>query len=570
MIHAQMDCKETFIQVILPLKLDWEPYYRVPDGQSVQVGDRVRLAFAGRPYVAVVSKVDVKLQDDMNPAAVKAFHYCDETLPRIEESELALWRAVAGYYLCTVGEVYKVAYPPLRGDNAATRLKEEAYVPMGEPPALSEAEKQLAGRIEQRTKEDVTASKAHKPMLLHAANAEVILEHLSRVWSEMPDKAQADKPGNILWLVPEISLTKALEKSLRKSIGSRLILWTSTLTPARKRAAIRAVRNSEGYVVVGTRSAVFLPHKKLSLIMVQDEHDASYKQLSPAPRYNGRDTAVMLAGIMQCPVILSSASPSLESLYNCRIGRYIPIESQQERNCEIEVIDSNAEHRKRGMIGNLPVKVIHHCKETHCIPSFYKPRRAMFPKLEEIEPQLRAEFGDGICISEDLNVQPIPEDCSCLVIYGLDSMLGRNDFRADEKALQLILGTAGSISASSRPKIFIITRESDHSVFAAINSGTEALLEERKAFSFPPYSRLVDLKISDSFPDRAARMCKELEKSIRQLGLCTVMPGVDGLRLVFAKDRHLVTRKELLRSLISDFEKTHKYVSHISLDVDPL
>ena len=609
-----MEGKQKFIQVILPLKLEWEPYYKVPEGVEVQEGDRVWLSFAGRPYLAVVSHTDAVPDEGIKISSIKEFHYKDEKIAPILPTELALWRTAAEYYLCTVGEVYKVAYPPLRADNAVSKSKKEEFVPMGKEPELDEKTKALADAVERAIHADgagcsgslagmeavdgaeavadadgagrsggLTGAEAverneknepaenpgrqirtaPKPLLLHSPQANDIFQNLCHRTS-----------GNILWCVPEQTFSKALEKKLKKDLGSRLVVWTSALTPARKRAALEAIRSNRSYIILGTRSALFLPHKNLSLIMVQDEHDSSYKQVSPAPRYNARDTAVMLASIMHCPIILSSATPSLESIYNCMTGRYISICQNDAPTVEYEVIDTVAEMRKRGMVGQVPLKLIHYCKANACKPAFYKPRKALFPKIEELLPGLEATFAPEVFVSDDLVGKPLPEGTQCLAIYGVDALLGRNDFRADEKALQTIAGAGGQMESLGKkecsPKIFIITRESSHPVFSAVRNGITPLLEERKMFGFPPYSRLIDIKFSDPFPARQQKMEKELSALIMAENLCRIMPGSDGLRLIFAKDKLLRERKARLRALLAEFEKSRKYFSHITVDVDPL
>ena len=599
-----MEGKQKFIQVILPLKLEWEPYYKVPDGVEVQEGDRVWLSFAGRPYLAVVSHTDAVPDEDIKISSIKEFHYKDEKIAPILPTELALWRTAAEYYLCTVGEVYKVAYPPLRADNAVSKSKKEEFVPMGKEPELDEKTKALADAVEraihadgaglagaeavadadgagrsgglagaetvERNENNEPANNpcrqirtAPKPLLLQCPQANDIFQSLCHRTS-----------GNILWCVPEQTFSKALEKKLKKDLGSRLVVWTSALTPARKRAALEAIRSNRSYIILGTRSALFLPHKNLSLIMVQDEHDSSYKQVSPAPRYNARDTAVMLASIMHCPIILSSATPSLESIYNCMTGRYISICQTDAPTVEYEVIDTVAEMRKRGMVGQVPLKLIHYCKANACTPAFYKPRKALFPKIEELLPGLEATFAPEVFVSDDLVGKPLPEGTQCLAIYGVDALLGRNDFRADEKALQTIAGAGGQMESLGKkecsPKIFIITRESSHPVFSAVRNGITPLLEERKMFGFPPYSRLIDIKFSDPFPYRQQKMEKELSALIMAENLCRIMPDSDGLRLIFAKDKLLRERKARFRALLAEFEKSRKYFSHITVDVDPL
>ena len=102
----------TYISVILPLKLEWEPCYALPEGVRVQVGNRVRVPLAGKEYVGVVSAVDVMPQTDKS--RIKAVMSVEEGLPDVLPEEIRLWRAVADYYLCSVGEVYKAAYPALK------------------------------------------------------------------------------------------------------------------------------------------------------------------------------------------------------------------------------------------------------------------------------------------------------------------------------------------------------------------------------------------------------------------------------------------------------------------------
>ncbi|MBO7071443.1 MAG: hypothetical protein J6W09_09155, partial [Bacteroidales bacterium] len=105
----------------MPLRLNWEPFYKLPEGVSVAVGDRVRVIFAGRRYIAVVSVVDVTPPQDMKVLAIQAVE--SEAL-RIPESDINLWRQVAGYYMCTVGEVFRMAGPPLRADEINERQHE--------------------------------------------------------------------------------------------------------------------------------------------------------------------------------------------------------------------------------------------------------------------------------------------------------------------------------------------------------------------------------------------------------------------------------------------------------------
>ena len=104
--------EKRYIQVILPLRLGWEPFYALPSGISVQVGDRVKVLFSRKPYLAVVSRTDT--EPSIDNRKVFTIQSVEADLPRVSEQEIAFWRQVADYYLCSIGEVYKLAYPAAR------------------------------------------------------------------------------------------------------------------------------------------------------------------------------------------------------------------------------------------------------------------------------------------------------------------------------------------------------------------------------------------------------------------------------------------------------------------------
>ena len=129
--------------------------------------------------------------------------------------------------------------------------------------------------------------------------------------------------GDVLLLVPEIALTAQLIERMERIFGSRVTPYHSKLTPRRRTETfLRLGRSEGGEFVVGARSAIFLPLKRLQLVVVDEEHDASYKQSDPAPRYNARDCAVVTARLFGGRTLLGSATPSLETWLNARSGKY--------------------------------------------------------------------------------------------------------------------------------------------------------------------------------------------------------------------------------------------------------
>jgi primosomal protein N' (replication factor Y) (superfamily II helicase) len=126
---------------------------------------------------------------------------------------------------------------------------------------------------------------------------------------------------SVLFIVPEIALTPQLFDRLEKNIGAEVAVLHSGVKRSARSKAWQSILSGEVRLVLGARSAVFAPLENIGLVVVDEEHDASYKQ-SDNLRYNARDLAIVKARIYNCPVILGSATPSLESFYNAKIGRY--------------------------------------------------------------------------------------------------------------------------------------------------------------------------------------------------------------------------------------------------------
>jgi primosomal protein N' (replication factor Y) len=154
-----------------------------------------------------------------------------------------------------------------------------------------------------------------------------------------------------LLLVPEIGLTPGIAAQMVAAFGGDVALLHSQLTPDERAEQWHRIRRGEARIVVGTRSAVFAPMPDLGLILVDEEHDGSYKQ-EETPRYHGRDVAVMRAKLLGCVVVLGSATPSLESWNNAERGRYARVEMLQrvaDRPLPaVEMIDMREEFRATG------------------------------------------------------------------------------------------------------------------------------------------------------------------------------------------------------------------------------
>lgn len=759
------------------------------DKEQVRVGDRVRVNFAGKEYVGVVSDVDsgekaeaLGITNRVKPIIGEA-----EGLEPVTKEEIELWRQIAEYYLCTVGEVYKAAYPAQKVEKEVVQARQEALkvereeknrtkiadkikrleeraekkaelaakarksesrerylaekdmlegeigllvreltsmvgelcrttgsvTGYGDSVTYHQDEEPIGGSIietSEGTEKEISLSAAQeeayskikeifakgKPALLHGVTGSGKTEIYLKLAQETLAMGK-----NVLYLVPEIALSRQLEDRISETFPE-LLVFHSGETMSRKREVATVLRHAgepaegKGYVVLGTRSAIFLPHKNLGLVIVDEEHDTSYKQDSPAPRYNGRETAIMMAKIFGANVILGSATPSLESLYNCSVGRYGLVTLNKRfydaADSDIEIIDTIAERRKNGMIGNFSRKLIEHigkclgeqrqvlilrerrayspivqCQECGDIPKCrccnvslslhrradgserlvchycgkvyeytgkcpkcggnLKPLGSGTQKIEEetanIFPNARIarldsdtaqsrkyetdtirKFSNGeidILIGTRMVAKGFDfSGLSLVAVLQADSILGQEDYRADERGLQLLEQFRGRCGRRGEKGLFVIqTSQPEHPVYQSIDgkldeNGTMArFLGERKLFGYPPYSRVIGVVIKDYNQARVDLLSRDLGEYLRGALAVKVSfaPGVQNgpnvigpyspaidkisnqnirqIRVLLPKDCSLARNKETLAAAVERFEKEKKYSGHIALDVDP-
>lgn len=759
------------------------------DKEQVRVGDRVRVNFAGKEYVGVVSMADAgKQAEEMGIVdKVKPILGMAEGLEPVTKEEIELWRQIAEYYLCTVGEVYKAAYPAQKVEKEVVQARQEALKVEREEKnrtKIADKIKRLEERAEKKAELAAKARKsesrerylAEKEMLegeigLLARELTSMVGELCRTtgsvtgygdsvtyhqdeepiggsiietsegtekeislsaaqeeaYSKIKEIFAKGKPAllhgvtgsgkteiylklaqetlamgkNVLYLVPEIALSRQLEDRISETFPE-LLVFHSGETMSRKREVATVLRHAgepaegKGYVVLGTRSAIFLPHKNLGLVIVDEEHDTSYKQDSPAPRYNGRETAIMMAKIFGANVILGSATPSLESLYNCSVGRYGLVTLNKRfydaADSDIEIIDTIAERRKNGMIGNFSRKLIEdigkclgeqrqvlilrerrayspivQCQECGDIPKcrccnvslslhrradgserlvchycgrvyeytgkchkcggVLKPLGSGTQKIEEeaskLFPNARIarldsdtaqsrkyetdtirKFSNGeidILIGTRMVAKGFDfSGLSLVAVLQADSILGQEDYRADERGLQLLEQFRGRCGRRGEKGLFVIqTSQPEHPVYQSIDgkldeNGTMArFLGERKLFGYPPYSRVIGVVIKDYNQARVDLLSRDLGEYLRGALAVKVSfaPGVQNgpnvigpyspaidkisnqnirqIRVLLPKDRSLARNKETLAAAVERFEKEKKYSGHIALDVDP-
>lgn len=744
-----MDGNLKYLKVILPLKLDWEPCYSVlpgTEGGVPSVGTRVSVRFAGRKYVGVVSESDVT--PDIELTKIRMIIRVEDGISPVTEAEMRLWRFVSDYYLCPVGEVYKAAYPSLKNDGEMIRSRErlraeERLRRMNA--ALAAKRERLEAAVERRramyekavrpeTREKYLEALTKAENELNALPLEIVAQDDSRSYTRLPlpslslaqqtcleqirgffskkspvlldgvtgsGKTEVyislaanvlDSGGSVLYMIPEIAVSKQLGNRLKEVFGNQLALFHSGMSASARSLAVEKVRMGN-CIVLGTRSSVFLPFMDLGLVIVDEEHDNSYKQETPAPRYSGRDTAMMLARFHGADLLLGTATPSLESLYNCRTGRLAKVMLREryfgDDRTVVEIVNTAEERRKRGMKGSFSYKLIDRMKEAlkgggqilllrsrksyspavqccrcgkiprcpHCDVSlswhrdegrlkchycgWNQPFNAVCPDcgghleplgagtqrvVEEVSmlfPDARVARIDGDMISGSAGEEAVIRDfsqglidilvgtqivtkgfdfarLSLVAVLQADSLLGFQDFRADEKALQILEQFRGRVGRRGQRGLFLIqTATPEHPVYKYVASEqrsddlAETILAERFAFGYPPFSRIIQITLRDSDEGSATSLAAALARAIRcEFGISGLVrnqadqvsvlgpyaPAVDKvsnlyirlIRVSMMKNQTLMDNKRRLASLVSDFGKENRCSAQLSLDVDPL
>ncbi|WP_413292219.1 primosomal protein N' [Bdellovibrio sp. HCB185ZH] len=263
---------------------------------------------------------------------VKAIDSIDPEYAPLPDAFVKWLEWLGNYYLHPVGQVVQSAFPPLKKADKQRASKRAPVVPQLESDKLPE--------LTPEQKSSIDGIAAHQGFSTHllfgvtgSGKTEVYLRLLDKVLKE-------GKRG--LVLVPEISLTPQLIQRFARRFGDKIAALHSQLTDRERTNQWWDVVEGRKSILIGARSALFCPVPDLGLIIVDEEHEPSYKQ-DEKLKYNGRDAAVMMGKIMNCPVVLGSATPSLETWKNAQEGRYFlhPLKNRVAGRAlpDVEVID---------------------------------------------------------------------------------------------------------------------------------------------------------------------------------------------------------------------------------------
>lgn len=732
-MEPQIPHTRHYASVILPVKFSGEVSYIVPNIFEVERGSRVKVELANRIYPGVVKEILSSEEVPTHTPDGKEIQYKPllsvEPLPKILPTEIELWEQVAQYYLCSVGEVFKAAYPALtvKQESVKPRKTVEMFLTAIENEQVVQNCDVILSISQQKALHQIKEN-LHKPVLLRGVTGSGKTEIYITLALE-----QLRQGKSVLYMVPEIAISKQLQSRLKRVFGERLLTFHSKQTAAEKARIHRILQHNaasrqevlhgenpqhwsctavpEGtmeanpeaapqtphtpnsaVVILGTRSSLFLPLSNLGLVIVDEEHDSSYKQTEPAPRYQAKDTAIMLSRIHKAGILLGSATPSFESEYNCLLGRFALVELTEKyygaTPPQVEIVDTIYARKTRQMVGNFSQKLInemrrtmeqgnqvlvfrnrrsyspivecqecgeipkcphcnvhlsyhkynntlrcHYCDFTgsftgvcrSCGTSSFIYKGAGTEKLEEelakifpnatiarydadiaqskkAEEQVIKDFAEGkinILVGTQMISKGFDfEKLSLVAVIGADTILGIQDFRADEKALQLMNQLMGRTGRRlQQGKLIIQTSQKEHPVLqsllnvnasnsfnpdnSSLPSITAQLLGERQQFQFAPYVRMVKIMVKHKDAAKLQELCSQIQEKLqgrkdleyRELtGPFT--PVIDKIRgefikcffLKFARNSHLARNKQILQECIGEI----KGYNSIIVDVDPL
>ncbi|MDA0901945.1 MAG: primosomal protein N' [Proteobacteria bacterium] len=320
------------VTVLLPLPFDHGFSYFADANLHLKVGDMVQVPFRKKEIYGVVVAVDDKV--DFDHKKIKSIIKKDENL-HISDKLLKLVQWAANYNLAPQGLMLKLAISTV--NSAANKVKKKQEKQFGQPQIddlklkeLSDSQKQAADFLNQRIV-DNQYSVTLIDGITGSGKTEVYFASIAKI-------LQQDQEGQILILLPEIILTTQLIDRFTEQFGFAPQIWHSKVGESKKRDIFYGINNGKIRVLIGARSALFLPFKQLRLIIVDEEHEASFKQ-EDLVNYHGRDMAIVRAKMEEIPIFLASATPSLESYLNAKNGKYhhLVLDQRFAKNQHIEI-----------------------------------------------------------------------------------------------------------------------------------------------------------------------------------------------------------------------------------------
>ena len=303
-----------YADVIVPLPLQDSYTYSIPSEleSSLKRGCRVLVPFGrSKSYVGIVRAIHTKVPQGYE---VKPIKECLDTQPIVTEAQFRFWEWIAQYYVCPLGDVMNAALPARLKEETIRRTRAANHSSL-----RKDRDEALLSTSQQQAYDAICQSFLTKEVtLLHGVTSSGKTE----IYIHLIRRALAEGK-QVLYLLPEIALTTQITERLRSVFGDEMGVFHSKFTDAARVAVYRKQLSDSPYqLILGVRSSVFLPFDRLGLVIVDEEHEVSYKQQDPAPRYHARSAAIMLAHQCGAKTLLGTATPSLESYHLARTGRY--------------------------------------------------------------------------------------------------------------------------------------------------------------------------------------------------------------------------------------------------------
>ena len=489
----------------------------------------------------------------------------------------------------------------------------------------------LAAQQVQAIAEIKTAFKEKNVVLLHGVTG----SGKTRVYIELIQEALKRKE-QVLYLLPEIALTTQITSRIQKIFGDDIAVYHSRLNNNERVEMWNKVLEGKS-VVLGARSSLFLPFRNLKLIIVDEEHDRSFKQIDPAPRYSGRDTAIYMAHLHQAKVVLGTATPSIESFYNTKLEKYALVEMKERfggiEMPEVIIVDKRKELKERTMQSHFTSVLIEELKAalargeqailfqnrrgyaplikcqtcgwaqecTNCdvnltyhkfsndLRCHYCGYRTRVPSTcpacgdtkltqqgfgtEKIEDEIKIYFPDAkvarmdfdtvkgknshaqiindfeekridILVGTQMVTKGLDFDNVGIVgVLSADQLLQFPDFRASERAFQLILQVSGRAGRKKkRGKVIVQTYNTSHPVIKEVLENDfqgffARELAERNTFFYPPFLRIIHITLKHKKPrtlnDGASVFAAVLKEKLGNRVIGPAVPGVPRVRGYF-------------------------------------
>lgn len=484
----------------------------------------------------------------------------------------------------------------------------------------------------------------------------------------------------VLYMLPEIALTTQIINRLRNYFANSIGIYHSRFSDEERGEIWQKVANGTFSIVIGVRSSLFLPFNNLGLIIIDEEHDGSYKQEEPSPRYNARDTALMMAKIYGAKTLLGSASPSIESYANTFNGKYGLVElTERYGNVKMpEIIIANVREarRKRLMVSHFTPELIEAMSEALSNREqiiLFQNRRGFAPYLicsecgkipmckncdvsltyhksinrlvchycgntlpvsytcdgcnsqnmnlggfgtEKIEDEIKIIFPNAVVARMDrdttqgknsfekiisrfekrqidilIGTQMISKglDFENLTVVGVldaDSMMNFPDYRSSERSYQMLEQVSGRAGRRNKVgKVIIQTSTPDNPVIDIfLNHDYRRMflmqMDERNRFNYPPFCKIVTIRLKYRDKELLKRFSDELAKQLRiEFGEMKVLgpefPVVSRIRQNYIVQimikmelcKEFASRREKLISIVENVKKTLKTTMWIGMDI---